>query len=136
MEVKNVTIDTEAIKYILTLRYLPSENPQFLKLTWKDFIEQPISNPIDFVENSLKNNIQEKIQVLKTNKVSIALSGGIDSTLTLALLRELFPELKIEAISAKFTESADESEDASIIADHFNVSHSVIHIENLYKSLR
>lgn len=135
VEAKNVDVDTRAIKNILTLRYLPTKETQFQKLTWKDFVEESIKDPTDFVENSLKNTIQNKILEFKPKKVSIALSGGVDSTLTLALLNELFPDLTVEAISVKFADSIDESGDASKIAEFFNANHTIIHIENFFQEL-
>lgn len=134
-ETKNVDVDISAIRNILTLRYLPTKQTQFKKLTWEDFVEESTNNSTDFVENSLKNTIQKKILELKPKKVSIALSGGLDSTLTLALLNEQFPDLNIEAISVKFAESTDESEGASKIADYFNANHTIIPVENFFKEL-
>ncbi|HXX06038.1 MAG TPA: asparagine synthase C-terminal domain-containing protein, partial [Candidatus Bathyarchaeia archaeon] len=70
-----------------------------------------------------------------TKRVSIALSGGIDSTLMLALLRKTFPDITIDAISIKFAESIDESIQAQKIADKFDANHKVLFIENYLKDL-
>ena len=64
-ETKNVDVDISAIRNILTLRYLPTKQTQFKKLTWEDFVEESTNNSTDFVENSLKNTIQKKILELK-----------------------------------------------------------------------
>ena len=47
-------------------------------------------------------------------KVLILWSGGVDSTLVMALLRKALPDIQIEAISVKFADSVDETKIASI----------------------
>ena len=83
---------------------------------------------LNFIENNLKNSIQTKLESAKN--LTISLSGGIDSTLVLGLIRKTLPDLKINAISIKFAHSTDETPIAKKIADFFEAEHEIINIEN------
>ena len=115
------------IQNILTLRYDPSQHTNLPVLDSHDFTS---SKKLDltFIENTLKNSIQTKLESAKN--LTISLSGGIDSTLVLALIRKTFPDLKINAISIKFAHSTDETLMAKKIADFFEVEHKIIDIDN------
>lgn len=58
------------------------------------------------------------------------MSGGVDSSLMLAILKNTFPEKKIKTVSVKFANSTDESIIAEKIANKFDVDHEVIFLEN------
>ncbi len=115
------------IRNILTLRYDPSQKTILPILHSQDFLS---STKLDlgFIENSLKNSIQTKLTSSKN--LTISLSGGIDSTLILGLIRKTLPDLKINAISIKFAHSIDETQTAKKIADFFETDHEIISIEN------
>ena len=133
MEISNSSINPSSIVNILTLRYDPSINPNLPKKTWKDFepIDEPV-NPIS-IENSICNEIEKKLT--NEQEISIALSGGVDSTLILSLLRKTKPDVKINAISIKFANSIDETPAASKIAEKYNADHHIIHLENYLSEL-
>ena len=128
-------ISSSSITNILTLRYDPSINPNLPKKTWKDFESINESPDIDFIENSILEEIENKLKSLNSKNVSIALSGGIDSTLVLSLLRKANPDLKINAVSMKFANSVDESSAASKIAEKYDAEHHIIHLENYLTEL-
>ena len=128
-------ISSSSITNILTLRYDPSINPNLPKKTWKDFESINESPDIDFIENSILKEIENKLKSLNSKNVSIALSGGIDSTLVLSLLRKADPDLKINAVSIKFANSVDESSTASKIAEKYNAEHHIINLENYLTEL-
>ncbi len=134
MEKSSSKLDSDSIKNILTLRYNPTKKSQFTKKTWKDFVEKPVSNPVDFVEESIKSNIAHTIKNPKT-KVAVALSSGVDSTLILALLKKTYPTIPISTISVKFAESIDESKYAAKIAHKFDADHHILYIENFLAEL-
>ena len=135
MEISNSSIHPSSIVNILTLRYDPSINPNLPKKIWKDFepIDEP-PNPIS-IENSICNEIEKKLKPTKGQETSIALSGGVDSTLMLYLLRKTKPDVKINAISIKFANSIDETPAASKIAEKYNADHHIIHLENYLSEL-
>jgi len=135
VEISNSSIRPSSIVNILTLRYDPSINPNLPKKTWKDFepIEE-LPNPIS-IENSICNEIEKKLEPTNGQEISIALSGGVDSTLMLYLLRKTKPDVKINALSIKFANSIDETSAASKIAEKYNADHHVIHLENYLSEL-
>ena len=102
MENSNLSISPTSIVNILTLRYDSSIKPNLPKKTWKDF--QPINQEIslEFIEKSLLDDISKKLDSSKVKKLCIALSGGVDSTLILSLIRKINPDIEINAISIKF----------------------------------
>jgi len=104
------------IRNILTLRYDPLQKTTLPVLKPRDFISSK-NYDLDFIENSLKNSIQTKLGSAKN--LTISLSGGIDSTLVLGIIRKTLPDLKINAISIKFSDSTDETLIAKKIADFF-----------------
>ena len=115
------------IRNILTLRYDPLQKTTLPVLNSTDFIPSK-EYDLNFIENNLKNSIQTKLE--STKNLTISLSGGIDSTLVLGLIRKTLPDLKINAISIKFSDSTDETLTAKKIADFFGAEHKIIHIEN------
>jgi asparagine synthase (glutamine-hydrolysing) len=130
-----VEISSSSITNILTLRYDPSINPNLPKKTWKDFESTNGSPNLDFIENSILEEIETKLKSINSREASIAISGGVDSTLVLSLLRKTNPDLKINAVSMKFANSVDESSAASKIAEKYDAEHHIIHLENYLTEL-
>lgn len=124
----------DSIKSILTLRYNSEIKTALPKLSEDDFTSTIQETSIDKIKKFMTNSIKNSIQSNDEN-ISIALSGGIDSTLNLALLRELFPNLQISAISMKFANSVDETPQAAKIANHFDAEHQIISLENFLVDL-
>ena len=125
---------SEMIKNILTLRYNPDLKSDWKKFTPNDFVKQKSTDHVDFVETSIIESIKNGIDS-NEKRVSVALSGGIDSTLVISLLRETFPDINIDAISVKFADSIDETTIATKIAEKFNAEHHIISIENFLEEL-
>ena len=115
------------IRNILTLRYDPTQKTTLPVLKPNDFISTK-NYDLNFIENNLKNSIETTLE--STKNLTISLSGGIDSTLVLALIRKTLPDLSINAISIKFSDSTDETLTAKKIADFFDAEHEIIDIEN------
>jgi len=137
VEVNNSTITPSSLVNILTLRYDPNLQAHLPKKSWVDF-ESTIFNSIniDMIENSICNNFEQGLKnITDSNSISIALSGGVDSTLVLSLIRKIKPDIDIHAISIKFAESVDETQDASKIAQKFNAEHHVINLDNYLSEL-
>ena len=128
-ESNSISLSPDSIKTILTLRYNSEIPPILPKLTMNDFSSTRNESSIEFIKKSMTNTLKNSIPD-NCKKVSIALSGGIDSTLNLAILRETFPDLHISAISMKFANSVDETPQASKIAKHFGAEHQIINLEN------
>ena len=128
------TISPLSLVNILTLRYDPTINPNLPKKNFQDF--SPTEQPnIKSIEKSICNNIEQKLDSCDNQKISIALSGGVDSTLVLSLVRKIKPDIDIEAFSIKFANSVDETKAASIIANKFNANHTIINLDNYLSDL-
>jgi len=124
--------NSSIIKEILSLRYCPSMGVSKNKFIANDFLPEKKLNYLEHIENSISSEIKKEIT---NNHVSIALSGGVDSTLVMALLRKTKPDIKIDAISLKFADSVDETKIAGNIANKFNADHHIISIENFLEYL-
>ncbi|MDC0228764.1 asparagine synthase-related protein [Nitrosopumilus sp.] len=129
MEINNYS---SIIKEVLSLRYCPSLENIKNEFTSNDFLPEDKLNYLEYIEKSISLEIEKEV---KENHISIALSGGVDSTLVMALLRKIKPDMKIDAISLKFADSVDETEIAGNIADKFDVNHHIITIENFLEYL-
>lgn len=135
MKIKNNEINIDSVRNILTLRYDPNIPLSISKLNWKNFLEKNVDNPLTVVETLIKHYIITETQNCKQRRFSIALSGGVDSTLLLGMLKNTLPDAKINTISIKFAESVDESQKAALIAQKFDVEHTVVYIENYLNEL-
>ncbi len=130
----NSILEPSSLVNILTLRYDPSIKTNLPRKSWKDFESTSIAD-IKLIENSITDLLEQKLKKFDNEKISIALSGGVDSTLVLSLIRKIKPTIDIEAISIKFKDSVDETIDASKIAEKFNANHHTIHLDNYLSEL-
>jgi len=131
----NPIINSSSIVNILTLRYDPNLKPNLPIKTWNDFEPQAESINTQFIENSISNYIKQKLENYDSQKISIALSGGVDSTLVLSLTKKIKPDANVQAISIKFADSIDETLAAAKIAETLDVEHHIIDLENYLSEL-
>ena len=134
MDTPKPNFNSKSLVNILTLRYDPLIKPNLPKKTWKDFTTTN-NLTTEFIEKSIMDEIEQKLDSYNHKKISIALSGGVDSTLVLSLIRKKKPEIDIEAISIKFANSVDETQDAAKIAQKFDANHNIISLENYLSEL-
>jgi len=127
-------MNVNSVKSILTLRYDYTQTPILPKLTWKDLEIKENLSP-NLIYDQLILNLKNQIPDDYTKPISISLSGGVDSTLMLCLLKQSFPDNQIDAISIKFTDSFDETEIASKIAKKIGVNHHIFEIDNVLEKL-
>jgi len=128
------SLTSSQIFNILALRYDTSQKSNLLKLNSSDFV--PSSNPLslELIELLIKKSIKNKI-TSDTKAMNIALSGGVDSTLVLSIMKKYFSEIKINAFSVQFFDSIDETQQSQKIAEHFDVDYNKIFIENYLQEL-
>ena len=126
---KNIS---NSIRNILTLRYDPSQKSILPTLTWEDFSPKFHVNDIK-IEDNIKSYLEQHLS--HTNNLGIALSGGVDSTVVLYLIKNFFPDIKINAFSIRFSNIVDETSIAAKIADFFDVEHTIIDLENYLEEL-
>ena len=127
-------MNLNSIKSILTLRYDYTQTPILPKLTWQDISQNEDYSHLD-IEHQLILNFKNQIPKKYSKPISISLSGGIDSSLMLCLLKQNFPDNEINAISVKFGDSFDETETASKIASKIGVNHHIIEVENFLEKI-
>jgi len=130
----NNPILSDIVSNILTLRYNPSQNSSLPELSWEDFTSNDQIISPETVEQKIENYLQTNLND-SLSSVSISLSGGVDSSLILAYIRKLFPDIKINAVSIKFSDSIDETQDAKKIAEHFDAEHHILEVENYLEIL-
>ena len=128
-------IDGDYIVNMLTLRYDPTGRPPVRKRKWEDFTPARVESPEGIAEDLIRSEIRRKIEVEKPERISIAVSGGVDSTLVLAIIRELYPRLPVTAVAATFNDELDESAEAGRIAELYDCDFRVINLENPLKDL-
>ncbi|MGB5089878.1 MAG: asparagine synthase C-terminal domain-containing protein [Nitrososphaeraceae archaeon] len=125
------------IRNILTLRYDPtveirSPIPQ-IDINQIENRSNTYPSPED-IEKELRAIIRENISRLDPERISLALSTGVDSNLMLSLIRDEYPKLDIKCISVSFDETS-EAIDAKKIAESSDTDFSHVTIENPLKDL-
>lgn len=129
-------IDVDYVVNMLTLRYDPTGRPPMRKRSWKDFTPSKVESPERTSEELISREVMRKIGDVKPRRVSIGLSGGVDSTLVLTIIRHLYPDLPITAVAVTFNDELDESGEARKIAELFDCDFRVVSVENPLKDLR
>jgi len=98
------------IRNVLTLRYDPtieikSSIPQ-IEINQIKNRSNTFPSPED-IERELRTIIREYISRHNTDRISLALSSGVDSNLILSLIRDEYPKLDIKCISVSFDETSE-----------------------------
>ncbi|MAR68914.1 MAG: asparagine synthase [Nitrospina sp.] len=135
MDNNNSITNPSSIVNILTLRYDPNLKPNLPVKNSNDFLPFESRINIELIEKSISDYIKQKLVNFDGNEISIALSGGVDSTLVLSILRKTKPDINIKAVSIKFADSVDETTDAAKIAETFNAEHHIVNLENYLSEL-
>lgn len=104
--------DYDAIAGILTLRYDPRKKPLRRPLAAADFAPVRIDNP----QERILDIIRADLARIRAHRVSVLLSGGVDSVLTLAMLKRFRPDVRVSCVSMGFGDSDDEIATAQKIA--------------------
>ena len=135
MESNPLSLQPSSVTNILTLRYDPSIIPNLPRKTSKHFKPSPKEHSVEFIEKAIANSLRKKLDISSVKKTCIALSGGIDSTLVLTLIKKTIPDLRVDAISIKFADSIDETESASKIAAELDTNHHIVYVDNYLREL-
>ena len=127
-------LDKISIRNILSIRYNPEETSQIKPVTWKDFKKTESDPDGRKVERLIRNNILKKIEP-EDGPICVSLSGGIDSTLCLGLLRKCMPDRKIISICGVFKEGFDESKTAKSVAKKFSSDFKIVKMESIFTKM-
>jgi asparagine synthase (glutamine-hydrolysing) len=132
------------IANLLTLRYDPDAGHY---KTIRDITSQEIqnyreaSNPVPSpkeIEALLRTKIREKIEELRPQTLSTAISAGIDSNVVLCLVKKEFPNMDLNCITVSFDNEDDSKSEiraAKGIAQSYNADFHEIYIYNPLKDL-
>ena len=132
--IKNSKIDPIYIRNMMTLRYDPRIISNAEKINSNNLlIEQNDPSGIK-TEKLLKQAFDTKFGS-NTSSKCVSLSSGIDSSLSLAILRDLYPKIKITAICGVFDESNDESKLAKIISEKFHADFKIIKMPSIFETM-
>lgn len=128
-------INTGSISRILTLRYDPKQKPVKKKLLIKDFQPKTVENTKSTIINIVKEDLLAKQKKLKFKKISLSLSSGVDSGLTLVLLKKFLPDVKIQCVSVGFGEKDDEIKRAKELSEVYNCDFRSVIKDDFLKEL-
>jgi asparagine synthase (glutamine-hydrolysing) len=154
----NKSIDYQSISQFLSLKYIPAPNTIFKnikklpagsfmtfdlkkkKLNIEKYWDPEFESKIDISYNDAKNKTKEllkdaiNIRMISDVPVGVFLSGGIDSSSIVALLREQYSD-QINTFSVGFSDSKfDERSYARRIAEKFETNHTEFLVEPDLKS--
>jgi len=126
-------LDQKLIRNILTMRYNPEEKPLIFPAQINDFKLNNRDGDGRITEKLLKNSLHR--QIGSNSSFVVSLSGGIDSSLSLALLRDSFPDSDIFAICGVFEGSFDESLYAKKIAKKFDTKFKILKMGSIFSNM-
>ena len=131
-----ITLDTNSISAILTLRYDPTKKPIRKPLLAADF--KPQYNSQDF-ESKILTLIQEELMQgykhSKFRRITLSLSAGVDSQLTLSMIRKFLPSVKVTCVSVGFGSEDDEVEKAKEYARFYDCDFHELMLDDILTEL-
>lgn len=120
----------------MSLRYDPSKKPVRKPLTPSDF--KPQYKGQDF-ESTISNLIHDELisvhKRVKFRRAALSLSAGVDSRLTLAMLRQFLPDVKVACVSAGFGSADDEVDEAREFARIYDCDFHELMLDNVLTDL-
>ncbi len=130
----NVNLNKTSIKNILTIRYDPTEKPIISPVSVKNFNEIKTDPTGSKTKKLLVNAFKKKI-INSKEPIAISLSSGIDSSLCLSLLREIYPNHELIGICGVFENGFNESKRASKIAKKFDAKFKTVNMPSIYQTM-
>ena len=128
-------LNTDSIINFLTLRYDPTNTTLLTPLNAGSFVEEKCDNAKLKILDIVKEDLEIKLSQRKVSRISIALSGGIDSGFTLLMLKKFFPELKIDSICVGFGDQDDEVTRAKEISRQYDCDFHEIYVDNVLEDI-
>src|SRR6476619_654255 len=121
----------------MTLRYDPTQRGIIsLKSIGNDVVKnrrKPYPTSRD-VETNVRNVVKRTIAKYKPERISVALSSGVDSNVILSLIRDEYPKLEINCVTVSFDESTEAHVTKKIAENNSSNFHNVI-VENPLRDL-
>ena len=122
------------IRNILSIRYNPLDDLRFEKIT-SDNLNVKSNDLSGLKTQQLLENAAVDMIPNTSEPISISLSAGIDSTLSLAIIRKVFPKRKIHAVCGVFENTYDESKTAQKIAEKFDAKFHTVNMDSIFVNL-
>jgi asparagine synthetase B (glutamine-hydrolysing) len=131
-EMTTIKINDNLITSFLTFRHLIGDLSEFdgSKIKWLKKEPRFEEKDIQFeeAENKIEEILINEIKKLENKEIAVVLSGGLDSSMILALCRKVFPEKRIHTYTAGFY-GENEFKYARLVSKKFDS----IHTERLIK---
>ena len=128
-------LNLDSISRILTLRYDPLSNPVRPPLSANDFAPKKMAGIEDSILEIIKEDLEGRQKELGFGRASLSLSAGVDSGMTIAMLRKFLPEVKLNCISVGFGDSDDETGRAKEIADAYDCNFKEMFLDDVLAGL-
>lgn len=128
-------LNNHNIANYLTLRYDPTINNLFHPLKKENFAENIFENIDGKISDIVKQDLELKLLDKNISRISLALSGGIDSGFTLVMIRKLFPDLQIDSLCVGFGDDDDEITRAKVIAETYDCNFHELIVNNVLEDL-
>jgi asparagine synthase (glutamine-hydrolysing) len=132
--VMDILHNKQMIRNILTLRYHPDNISSLPTKNWTDFIEYEGISAL--IHPLLSNTIKRIISTNQDKRIGLTLSGGVDSTTVLALIRQNYPDLSLKTFCVTFGEDDREAQDAQLMSELYSTDHQHIVIDNPFKDFK
>lgn len=110
----------------------PAEISRLRQIISNDRNQLPTPKDLD---NEIRRLIRLKIEKSKANRITIALSSGVDSILIFSLIHREFPNANLECLNMTFDEDSTEAHVAAQIAERKGAGFQEIHVDNPLKDL-
>jgi asparagine synthase (glutamine-hydrolysing) len=131
---------------LLTLRYDPDagRSKTIRNISSQEILNyRQASNPVPSskdIEAVLRRKIREKIEELEPQRVSMAISAGIDSNVVFSLVKKELPNMDLNCLTVSFDNEDDSKSESEIraakkIAQSYNAGFHEIYIYNPLKDL-
>ena len=128
--------DINSISALLSLRYDPAKEPIRRPLLAADF--KPPYGGQDF-ESKILTLIQEELtkryKRSKFRRITLSLSGGVDSQLTLSMIRNFLPSVKVSCVSVGFGSTDDEVRKAKEFARGYDCDFHELMLDDILTEL-
>lgn len=128
-------IDTGSIVRMLTLRYDPLKKPVRQPLTAKDFAPHKIGDVEGRIVEIIESDLLARHKKLGFSRASLSLSAGVDSGMTLVMLRKFLPDVKLDCVSVGFGDPDDEIERAKEIARTYDCDFHMLILDDVLRDL-
>jgi asparagine synthase (glutamine-hydrolysing) len=116
------------------MRYDPRKKSSLNLVLHSDFIPPIHDSNGSKIEKLMINSFTKQFSE-NPKSITVSMSGGIDSTLALGILRKSLPSTKIIVLCGVFDEAFDESIVAKKIANYFDADFKIIKMPSIFTDL-